>query len=607
MILNNVTDAYTSQASATKNYASADAIGLRTGSGVSAYGWMKLTSSLNLPPSAALTLGKIRLYNRDAWSGSRTLTIELVTTAWDVSKLTWAKSPTVTVVGAVSVTKSSPAKGAEWLFDVLPLVAGPIAAGTFYGLRVRTSSTVREYLTSTESRIGNKPTFEFEWTTAPATPAALNPSQARAVSLARPTFQFDYRDASIGSAMAAYQLQLNYGSASFVSPSFDSGTVASSRPEHTFTTDLTPDTSFFWRVRVKSATEWSDWSAPAESIRKAKGVVTITAPAESPLNIVAEYTPPKAWTFSGTQAAYQVIDTDSANTSIVYADSLRQPGTASTYSSPVPQVFTGGLARTVVRVWDNIARADTPGDPSYSVAARTFTLEYESSVSPVTNFSAVPSASTPVVALTFDRSTAPDSFTILRDGLPWQVGLEPGDLLTSATHYAYIDTTASPRTPHTYTVVAVVNNVGASDSPTQTVSIEPMYIWILDERDPSWSVALAGQEGGAWGLGEQSQMIEIIGGDRLLLQSQAMRGYEGSVSGGLYSSLPGVSGLTAQEMRARVWDMKRNPTRIYRLVLSDINIPVIVRNVNVAPTPHAELDYQVSLEFYQQGELPWAV
>lgn len=604
MIFNNVTDTFITETVPSKPYNEGLTIAMRTGSGQNAAGLVKLTSAAGVPSGASMGHIYLRLYNTETWSGSVTVTAQLVTEKWNSTTTTWNNRPSITTTGQVAVTKSGAAKDTEWLFDITSLVSAPILAGKFYGIRLIINSTSTKKFYSTQHDTF-KPTFDITWTVAPAAPSRLNPSNGLAVSTTTPTFQFDYTDRSLGTAMKAYQLQLKYGSDDFTSPDIDTGEVVDDSPQHTFGSALTADTAFSWRVRVKNTADiWSDWSAPADSIVTAKGTLEITIPGDPPDDVVAEFTPPKGWSFSGTQTAFQVIDTDSVRTSVVYADSLRISGTDNSYTSAVPQVFTGGIARTVVRVWDDVARAETPGDPAYVEAVRTFTLDYDAAVPAVTDLTLTIDPLRPFAVLNWSRTTAPDSFQVVRsDGRVFI--LDAADVIVSGDDYEWTDTTAPPRHELTWTVLAVVNGAASADAPDATGTIEPIYGWLLDPLDPDWWLALADQDAGSWGMGEASDVIQVLGADRTLLVSQGLRGYEGSFSGGIYSELPGVDSLTAQEIRDRAWHVKQNPTRIYRLVAADLNIPVVVRNLSVAPTPRRDLSYGVSFDFYQQGELWW--
>lgn len=607
MILNNISDTYISQESPSSNFSGGQTIAMRDGTGTHKYGLVKVAGSMGVPSGAAITGAFLRMYQQDDWAGSVTVTLKRTTESWNVATKSWNTAPSVTATGAVAVTKSDSTRGTEWLFDITSLVSSMLAAGSFYGFRleVSTTSTTRKFYSSEYTIASLKPTFEITYSVAPQQPSRLNPSNELAVSTTTPTFQFDYTDRSLGAAMAAYQLQLKYGSDDFTTPDVDTGEVAADYPQHTFGSALTGDTPFFWRVRVKNtAGEWSPWSDPAASVVTAKGTLTITIPGDPPDDVVAEYTPPKGWSFSGTQTAFQVLDTDSVRTSVVYADSLRISGTDNSYTSPVPQVFTGGVARTEVRVWDDVPRADTPGDPSYVSAVRTFTLDYDATVDPVTGLTLTIDPLRPQAVLNWSRTTAPDAFQVTRsDGRVFV--LEAADVLVSGDDYEWADVTAPPHHELTWTVLAVVNGAGSADAPTVTGTLAPIYGWLLDPLDPDWWLALADQDSGSWGMGETSDVIQVIGADRPVLVSQGLRGYEGSFSGGVYSDLPGVESLTAQQLRDRAWHVKEFPTRVYRLVVSDINIPVVVRNLSVAPTPRQNLDYGCSFDFFQQGELPW--
>lgn len=607
--LRSISDTYVSQSKSSTNYVDAPRLGMRTGGSGNAYALLR-PSGLPVGSDVTIVSATLKVFNNATWSGSVTLTAKRVTSSYSASSVKYTTQPTVTTTSSAAVTKSGAVAGTEWDLDITA-IAQTWASGTSnYGVRLEVTGTTALYIHAANASGANsafKPVIEIVWSGSPETPTAMNPDSGRQVSLASPTITWAYSDPA-GGTMKAYQLQMNTADV-WTSPAYDSGVVTSSLPQHTLTTTVALATPMFYRVRQQnSAGKWSAYSATATFGRTAKGTLTLTNPAVSPNNFVTELTPPITWTFTGTETKWQVLTTAAARFAdgSGFADSGEQSGTDLAYTSPAPIYFdpTTGLASVTLRVWDNVDRASTPGDLPYVEVTRTFTFAPGSITGgAVTSLAFVPDATLPFGKLTWSRATAPDSFTIVRDGVAVATDVAPGDLLVSGTSYAYSDPTASPRNTHTWRVDAVVNGVASTSSPTVTGTIEPVSVWLLDEDDPSWYIAIEGEDG-TWSMGEESEMHEVRGSDRQVLITEALRGYEGTFSGRL---LDGLSVLTAQELRDRVWDLKQNPTHTWRLVLADMNIPVVIRNATVTPSPEADLQYGLSFEFYQQGELQWTV
>jgi hypothetical protein len=195
---------------------------------------------------------------------------------------------------------------------------------------------------------------------------------------------------------------------------------------------------------------------------------------------VAEATPPILHTFSGTQVAWRKFITLASDPTEIIADSKKQAGTDLSWTPPKKKLHDDGSYVLHVRVWDGTARVATPGDPLYVEATRAFTFQQDATVTAPTMVSAAQQGVTPFVAVTFTRATAPDSWTILRDGEVIDAAVDPADTLTTGTTHVYTDPGASPQVAHTYEVRAVVNGKASPKSAVGTVTTRPAGGWLLD-------------------------------------------------------------------------------------------------------------------------------
>ncbi len=84
-----------------------------------------------------------------------------------------------------------------------------------------------------------------------------------------------------------------------------------------------------------------------------------------------------------------------------------------------------------------------------------------------------------------------------------------------------------------------------------------------------------------------------------VLISQAIRGYEGTISGVLVSDV--ISGLSAREQKNRLNEFKNNPGMPLKLIFIDDAITVIIRNVTYVPIARHDgsTDYEASFDFFQ--------
>lgn len=594
MTLLNISDTWVSQQKPSTTYGGDKVLRTRTGGSGDAYALLKPFSSLNRPQNAVVGQAKLQVFLQSAVSGSVTFTARLVTKSWASGTAKWSNRPTSTATDAVSVVVTDKPAGTLIEFDVSLLLTTAMGSGVLHGFEIRSSgTTLRGLHSANATNTKLRPKLDLVWVTPPEKPTGLVPASGFAVSKLRPTFGWLYRDTSGVSPMKAYQLELNYTNPTWSTADVVTGVVLSDTPVHTFGSDLTPDTPFFWRVRVQNvANQWSDWSNIVESIVTAKPTVTITYPTGN----VADVTPPITWSVSTAYDSYEVRE-------LVLGRLVQSSGVVAgndgAFTLSKPLTFDPD-ATVEVRVWDAIPRVATPGDSTFAEASVTFGFEPDDTVDAVTSLTATVAGLSPVVELEWSYASVPDGFNIYRDGVLLErvTGVAVWE---GSTDFAYVDAAAGAGV-HSWTVYPVVNDAQSDDSPVATASISGKFAWLYS--DDVLIPLISSTPLGAFG--EQSEAVVVSGADRTIVKSQALRGREDSFSGVFDTrvDMSPVTTLSGLETNLRV--LKAEPVRLWRLMVGKENIPVVVRNVSWAEVPGSNNQaIAVSFDYFQQGELEW--
>jgi hypothetical protein len=359
----------------------------------------------------------------------------------------------------------------------------------------------------------------------------------------------------------------------------------------------------YWRVMVQDSNGLeSDWSAVASFERDTHGTLTITNPPSSPTE-VEDLTPSITWTFSGeTQAAYQVIiqRVPASGHNVTLHDSRVTSGGDLAYTLPEGVITSRDHTyKVIVRVWDDEDRQAMAGDPPYVEASREFTFVRDGAPADVTNLAA--DIQKAAIEFTWTRATAPDYFALVKDGIYVEPRLDPDVLSTGGTGYAFTYWGATPRVESTYEVEAVVLTSGAyvhsDNNSTVDATTEPIGIWLVDAEDDT-AVMISGRDSADMVIGESAATYFPIGRQDPVRLVDAIRGYEGKISGELVE----WGGVTAETFRDRMLTLKsRVGTGNLRLIVGDVNIPVTLGEVELAPTPVVG-QYEVSFDYFQRDE-----
>lgn len=549
-----------------------------------------------VPRGATVTSATLRLYARSSSTGSRTLTLQRIGASWTISRLTWNHRPSATG-STVTQSISTLSEQSVVEINVTALVQAWANGAPNYGIKITSSGSTTHFFYGMLSSY--KPTLVVEWSDKPSAPTRLAPDGV--ISLNKPTLVFDYTDVSGNTTLHAVQVQID-AAADGASPDFDSGTVLTDHPQldlnDTAYTGLANGSSTQWRVRVQDGGGlWSDWSTWASITRTNKGTVTINNPSGG---FVSETTPPMLWSFSGTQTAYQLRLLRSDRTLLL--DTGKITSSVQEYTIPAHILVDDDTYIVNIRVWDNVSgRVASPGDQTYASAETSFVVNVDPTVNPIGSITVTGDTETPWVTVDFTRSTAPDSWTIYRGGKVIEALLDPGLLSVGGTAYRYVDYTADPNRAHTYSVRAVVNGKISPAGPTASGAATPSGIWLSDP-DLDLTVTLWGDDEGLWETNDDAAVYTPVGGTKFVRIVSGMRGLSGSLTGLLMEGF----GQTFSQQEAALNDLKERPSNQLRLIVGDVNMPVIIGNVRISPKPitrNGRNVKSVAFDFWQMGEL----
>lgn len=594
----------------TKNYESATKHGLGTGSNGALVDYLYFSKPM--PFGATVISAKLFLYtDSSTGTSTQTITVKRLKQTVSMTKVTYKTRPTSYYTTPVAATASRTAPfpaSSEWVVDVSAQLQAVANGDPWYGWELTGTSTPNRNVYGPRYKTASlRPRLEVVWAMLPTSPASLSPGGGRLVGLTKPTLRATYTDVGADNPLSAVQVQRSDVDNTFSTVTWDSGVLpATSAQLDTASTTwpaLTAGTVVWWQMRVQDVNGlWSPYSTPESFGYAPKSTVTLTSPAAAPNNVVNDDSPPITWTFTGTQTAYQVTLLDPVTGNVRWTSGKVTSAATNGFSLPSGYLTDlTGTYRVTVYVWDDKQRETTPGDPAYSQATQDFTYALTNTVTPTTSMVATPDPVRPRVDLSWSRSSFPDTFTILRNGIVIAADLLAGDLTTGATTFAWSDPAPMPNTAATYQATAVVNGKSSSGNATSTVTVATQGVWLAD-YDRTNEVLIVGRESRSWTYGEQSEVLEVIGGTEVVVVTHAQRGLEGSISGQLRSNMLGLA-TTARQWKAALLAIKAKSGQGQTMWLTagDATMPVTIRQINITPRPDASRDYDVSFEFYQLG------
>lgn len=554
-----------------------------------------------IPPGSVVTSATLTLWTAEDFGGAApTISVRRTAASYKNSKVTWADKPAVTGATATS-SHASTGEGDAWDIDVTALMQAVADGAAWYGFTV-TSNSATAYRFRSAQANRKQPRLVVEWAEAPDAPTRLTPSGGQAVNAAKPVVEADYTDTSGSTSLAALQVQVSASSA-MTSP-WDSGEVLASgskaRLDLAGTTypGLAEGGVAYWRLRVKgSAGQWSDWSAVASWSRTAKGTVTIDSPSSGSPTL-ADFTPPVLFTHSKVSVKTQVvvIRTDTGETVFDSGEVAGNNGAETIEAEDGSAVLQLGVTYEVeARAWDAADRIGTTGDPAYAFARREFTVS-PGATAGVTGLRFEESAPLPGLTVVFERSTAPDGFTITRDGVPVATNVPPEEFTRDGLTFRYPLVNVRPNVDNVIGVSAVVNGV-ASPVSTATGRVKVSGVWLVD-KDLGRTLLIASTSSSKFEHAEDGETIVPLGATEGVRITQGLRGYEGEVSG----VLAAIGGKTRDQWVDELLAMREETGKVRTLVLGTEVFDVVTWNMTVRPTGDSSPGLRpCSFEFVQVG------
>jgi len=560
------------------------------------------------PKGTRVISGKLRLHAKTAIPSGTVIYRQPLKT-WKQAQVTWNKPP-ATAAGAASITVGTTIPAGGWLeLDVTTTLQSMVNGQANYGWRIYTGGATKVQFYAFDSGKGSQLVATYAYR--PSKPTNLTPNGTY-ITTAAPTVSWGASDSSGKAHLAKIQVQVDPTGSS--SPAWDSGLIVSSVPEMSLLTQgypgLASGASTKWRCLYVGpdgdSSGWSDW---ATITRAALPTVTITSPGDAPNDFVTALPPTVTWTSTG-QARWQVLFSLASNRNKILWDSGIRTGTDQALTPPAGVITDSSLRYTVeVRVFDALQRAASAGESAYGSDTADFGFAYDATVPPVTalTVSQPTGTSLPVVDLQFTRATAPDSFSIERNGHLVELGLDPAVLQVSAGTYQWRDWTAPPNTDLVYRIVPVVGAKSAATGPTETIRIRTDGTWIVDPTSGEYFNVFDEDVSGL-SYPEDSEETPVKG-TAITRKISSMRGLEGPITGRLGQSE--YDPRTTPDQLADVWSIKGLP---YfggrRLIVNDLNVPVFVGKIGATPSsqwmPHIPL-YDMTFYVWQNGELPYEV
>lgn len=599
-------DTWVNQAKPDTNYNGTSYLSLKNKDGQNRYAYIYFP--INVPPNVTITSARLRLHMRDSIGVGTTLTARRINEDWKGGSMTWKNRPAVTGTGA-SATKSPTGPHHAWWIDVTSHVQLVVGGAKWFGWRIEISDggdNVKDLNSALAD--ANQPRLDIEWAEEPYPPNDLWPAGAQWTATNSPVLTWEFVDNRGNTAMGGAEVHVA-ADPGFTNLRHASGLWHSSTPYY----DLSAvgwnapidDSMVYWRVRVfDQAGNWSGWSDTATWRYDAMGVLTMYGP---PSGVVNDPCPTVSWHLDlKDQSQWRVMVRDEQG-DLVY-DSGRFTNNLEAWEIPSmwkgkPVISEKNKPYTIIlRVWDDVDRATTFGNErvyeAQSVVTYTPGNLGEFPTKPVVIDQTAVNGE-PGTRIRWNRSTVPDRFDIWRDGFKID-SISPADANMGA-YWEYVDYTARAGRTYSYAVSASENDNSTESQATSISKTDDFVgIWLVDpQRDIK--IQIFGDDPGDWKMGEISTTYTPLGGTASRVVTQSLRGYEGSISGLL---LPKPN-RTMEQQEADMFALKAPPGRQYILVLADLAMPVVLANINVAPTPHKDEVKEVSFDFYQQGTLPF--
>lgn len=580
----------------------------------------------SLPANSSVITATLKFTISKAWAGTKSITLTAIAEQWVSTTTKWSAQPAVRSADPYTSTAptgwSSSGSGAAKTtitIDVTNHIKLATTGTQWFGWVLETTSTSQNIIYGKGS---SGPTLTIEYATGPKQPTKLTPgsgSDPALIANDQPTLSTEGDLFFNGNSVQAIQVQIS--SAKTLGPSGDfhgtAGFIWDSTPKSTTTTSLAlssisgsptaaANQTLWWTARLQSTgtNQWSPYGAPVAYTYKPQGTLAITNPPISPA-VVSDSTPLITWTLTGqTQALRQVAlyDPDD-NFSLVWQSPIEPTSVQSLNIDPGYLVTNNKYYRVVVKVWDTFynTRQDSyegtnsSPAPPFVIMYRDFQYQLDAGTAPVTNLVATDNSPKPYITLTWSRSVTPDTFELVRDGEIIDYDLTPIEAHQSGTNYSWIDYFPSPGTPHSYEVRA---KVGSNTSAANTVvyaNNTTSMAWLADVENNIF-IAISGETPVDPNLTEVGTTFSLLNSPYDVRITSALRGYSGSVSGGLCGECVG-DGTTSEDLQDALLQLRATPGKRLHLSIGNISVPVVIYDVSTFPRYGPEFGHVYGVTF----------
>lgn len=554
---------------------------------------------------------RLRIRGRGTSGTSATLTLQRCASNWRELQINYDNQPGVTG-STVTVTGTQSTDGQVWEFDVTALVQTMANQNRPFNVRIISDAATELQFYSFDSP-AFRPVLDIDWSMPPEAPTELSPAGGSKVTLAKPKLLFNYTEITGDDEMLACQVQVNSTNTyvdedtGFTAPDFDSGVFVTSDPELDLSDGslsfggITTGDSVWWAAKVESAAgDWSPWSRPVTFGRIARGSLAILSPTGGVVNDASQEI---IWELTGTtQIAWSVDVWVDATSEIVHRTGVRK-GADTSYTLPWGVIISESVTyRIRVRVWEDITRVTTPGDPVFTEAIETFVFAEDPTPDPFTDLviDQLPPL-LPVPRLNFQRATAPDFVSVWRDGGLVATDLDPADLAVSPGVYEYLDYSAEPRLSHTYKVRPKVDGK-LGPGVTGTVTFQAPDVWLADDRTGSLLPLKNPGSGGdqiQFAAPQPGSSHMVKNGKHVQRVYQTQQGLQGNGKGLIIDA----GGRTAADSVELAEYMRDNPELKFRLIVGNLNLTVVLGNWVISPYAYGgPNDSLVTFSFWSQSK-----
>jgi hypothetical protein len=232
-------DTRAKESTASTNYGEERVLAIRNLTSNNEYSFVSFSGLPDL--GSVVSSATLRVWLRGAnWSsGPHDVVARRITEKWKESQLTWSNVPAVDGGVSASTSVTGGVDGQSVDINVTSILAGVMTGDLWYGFRLNTTTSVtttqRQLYSSEAADPALRPLLIVEYSTLPDAPIDLNPTGGKRVSIAKPTFTWQFRDFD-GDEQASFQLAINTTSTvqtdgSFAAPEYDSGWIPTSSEE----------------------------------------------------------------------------------------------------------------------------------------------------------------------------------------------------------------------------------------------------------------------------------------------------------------------------------------------------------------------------------------